>query len=82
MLEAEPQSLSGVVIQCEASRWWARGKAKGHRQESFQCAEETRQNSSAWPGGQGEYGTKRAVKVYVHIKQEWTAKPFSPMLVL
>lgn len=62
MLEAEPQSLSTVIIQCQVSRWQARWKTKEQRCGSFQCAYETGQNGSTWPGSQGEYGTKLAVK--------------------
>lgn len=62
LLEAEPQSLPMAIIQCQISRRQARWETGEHGCGSLQCAHETGQGGGTWPGSQGEYGTKLAVR--------------------
>lgn len=51
-----------VIMQRQVSRRQARWKTKEICCESFQCAYETGQKGSVWPGSQGQCGTRLAVK--------------------
>lgn len=63
-----------VTMQCQVSGQQAEWKTKEICRESFQCAYETGQKGSAWPGGQGQCGTKLPAKHVCTQKTQMDSK--------